>query len=230
MKMKKVVLILTVMLITSSLYSQPKFEFVGAKGKDWGKVLQNSGPLHTTIKIKNTGNKTLEIFAVKPGCGCTNAPIDKNLLDPGEIATVAVTLNIDKDNGPITKGIEFTSNDPKNDRIGYDLKANIKVPFELFPTFMNLGNIAPNTEMSGKIVLSNHTPKDLKITKVKTSNPNLRTNFKAGQILKAGSHNSVEGIINTGEEGMINAKIILMTNSKAYPMIEIPVRGMVGKP
>lgn len=229
MKMKKVVLFLTALLITSSLYSQPKFEFVGAKGKDWGKVLQNAGPLHTTIKIKNTGNKQLEIFGVKPGCGCTNAPIDKSLLAPGEIATVAVTLKIDKDSGPITKGIEFTSNDPVNDRIGYDLKANIKVPIELFPKFINMGNITPNKEISGKIVLSNHTPKDIKITQVKTSNPKLKTSFKAGQVLKSGSHNPVEGIIKSGDEGMIDAKIILMTNSKAYPMIEIPVRGMVGK-
>lgn len=229
MKMKKVVLFLTAMLITSSLYSQPKFEFVGSKGKDWGKVLQNSGPLHTTIKIKNTGNKTLEIFAVKPGCGCTNAPIDKNLIDPGEIATVKVTLKIDKDSGPVTKGIEFTSNDPKNDRIGYDLKANIKVPLELFPTFMNMGNITPNKEISGRVVLSNHTKRDIKITQVKTSHPKLKTTFKVGQVLKAGSHNPVEGIINSGDEGMIDARIILMTNSKAYPIIEIPVRGMVGK-
>lgn len=229
MKMRKVLLFLTAMLITSSVYSQPKFEFVGSSEKDWGKVMRTEGPLVTQIRIKNTGNKLLEIYGVKPGCGCTTAPIDKKLLDPGETAKVEVTLKIDKDSGPIVKGIEFTTNDPENDRVNYDLKANVKIPIELFPKFVNLGTIIKNEEMSARIVLSNHTSKDIKITSVKLSNSSIKTNMKKGQILKAGSHNSVQGIVKTGVEGVFDGKIILMTNSKQNPLIEIPVRGMVGE-
>lgn len=228
--MRKVIPFIIALCITSVAFSQPKFEFVGSSVKDWGKVMQHDGPLKTTIKIKNTGDKLLEIYGVKPGCGCTTAPIDKKLLNPGDIATVKVELKIDKDNGPITKGIEFTTNDPKNDRIDFLLKANIKVPIELFPKFMNLGAVTLNQQMTAKIVVSNHTNKDITVTNVTTSNPKLKTNIKKGYVFKAGSHNSVEGIINTGEEGVIEAKILIRTNSKQNPLIEIPVRGVAGSP
>jgi len=228
--MRKVLLFLTVLIVASTAYSQPKFEFIGSSEKDWGKVMQNAGPLSTKIKIKNTGNKLLEIYGVKPGCGCTTAPIDKNLIDPGEVATVDVTLQIEKDNGPIVKGIEFTTNDPVNDRISYELKANVKIPIELFPKFINMGAIFVNKEMSGRLVLSNHTNKNIKITSVKLTDSHLKTNMKKGQVLKAGSHNAVEAIVKTSVKDVFDAKIILMTNSKENPIIEIPVRGMVGQP
>ncbi|PKL80371.1 MAG: hypothetical protein CVV25_04370 [Ignavibacteriae bacterium HGW-Ignavibacteriae-4] len=226
--MRKVIPIIIALCITSVAFSQPKFEFVGDPVKDWGKVMQNEGPLKTTIKIKNTGDKLLEIFAVKPGCGCTTAPIDKKLLDPGDIATVKVDLKIEKDNGPITKGIEFTTNDPKNDRIDFLLKANVKIPIELFPKFMNMGTVDLNTEMTARIVLSNHTNKDITVTNVSITDQNLKTNIKKGFVFKAGTHNSVEGILKTGTEGVYDTKIVLTTNSKKHPLIEIPVRGMVG--
>ena len=229
MKMRKVLPILTFMLIASTLISQPKLEFVGGNYKDWGKVMQNEGPLTTKIKIKNKGNKLLEIYGVKPGCGCTTAPIDKKLIDPGEVATVDVTLKIEKDSGPIVKGIEFTTNDPKNDKVSYELKANVKVPIELFPKFLNLGAININSETSGRIVLSNHTPETIKVTNVKTTMPELKTNIEKGYVIKSGSHNSVQAIIKSGKEGVLDEKIILTTNSKKHPVIEIPVRGVIGQ-
>lgn len=228
--MRKVIPIIIALCITSVAFSQPKFEFVGSSEKDWGKVMQKEGPLKTTIKIKNTGNKLLEIYGVKPGCGCTTAPIDKKLLGPGDVATVKVVLKIEKDNGPITKGIEFTTNDPENDRIDYLLKANVKIPIELFPKFMNMGAVNLNTEMTARIVISNHTEKDITVTNVSVTDSRIKTNFKKGFVLKAGSHNSVEGILKSGEEGVVDAKIVLITNSKKYPLVEIPVRGVVGKP
>ena len=228
--MRKVIPIIIALCITSVAFSQPKFEFVGGAVKDWGKVMQQEGPLKTTIKIKNAGNKLLEIYGVKPGCGCTTAPIDKKLLSPGDVATVTVELKIEKDNGPITKGIEFTSNDPKNDKVDYLLKANVKIPLELFPKFMNMGAVTPNNEMTARIVLSNHTDKDITIVGITTTDSKLKTNIKKGFVLKAGSHNSVEGILKTGKEGVYDAKIVMRTNSKKHPLIEVPVRGMVGAP
>ncbi len=228
--MRKVIPIIIALCITSVAFSQPKFEFVGNAVKDWGKVMQDQGPLKTTIKIKNTGNKLLEIYGVKPGCGCTTAPIDKKLLNPGDVATVKVDLKIEKDSGPITKGIEFTTNDPKNDRIDYLLKANVKIPIELFPKFMNLGAVNLNTEMTARIVLSNHTNKNITVLGATTSDTKLKTNIKKGFVFKAGSHNSVEGVLMTGVEGVYDAKILLRTDSKKHPLIEIPVRGVVGKP
>lgn len=229
MNMRKVILIFAAMLITYNLSAQPKFEFVGANQKDWGKVLQDNGPLKTKIQIKNTGNKLLEIYGVKPGCGCTTAPIDKKLIDPGDIATVSVELKITKDNGPITKGIEFTTNDPKNDRIDYLLKANVKVPIEVFPEFMNLGAIQLNQEMSGKVVLSNHTGDAITIKDIKITRNDITTDIKKGTVLQPSSYTSVGATIKSNVEGMVDGQIILITDNKKYPEVVIKLRGIVGQ-
>ncbi|MFN3195167.1 MAG: DUF1573 domain-containing protein [Chlorobiota bacterium] len=221
--------ILLSILFTVSAYAQPKFEFIGGGVKDWGKVMKQEGPLHTTIKIKNTGSKLLEIYGVKPGCGCTTAPIDKRLLDPGEVATVDVTLKIEKDNGPIAKGIEFTTNDPVNDRISYMLKANVKVPIELFPKFLNMGAVEVNEATNRKVVISNHTSSSIKIIDIIEPGGDIKINFKKGTVLKPGSHTPIEAIIKTSKKGMFDKKVILRTNSKENPEIVIPIRGIVGK-
>lgn len=227
--MRKYILIFATLLITYSLSAQPKFEFAGTSQKDWGKVLQDSGPLKTKIKIKNTGNKTLEIYGIKPGCGCTTAPIDKKLIDPGDFATVSVELKIIKDSGPITKGIEFTTNDPKNDRVNYYLKANVKVPLEVFPEFMNMGAILLNESKSGRVVLTNHTNKKITIKAVKVSNKDITTDIKAGKVLEPNSYNPVGATIKSNTEGLINGEITFLTDSKKYPEVTIKVRGIVGK-
>lgn len=226
--MRKVIPIIIALFITSVAFGQPKFEFVGKSEKDWGKVMQNEGPLKTTIKIKNAGNKLLEIYGVKPGCGCTTAPIDKKLIEPGDIATVKVELKIEKDNEPIVKGIEFTTNDPKNDKIDYLLKANVKKAIDLFPKFMNMGAINPNQTMTARIVVSNHTDKDIKVLNITTTDSNLKTNINKGFIFKSDSHNSVEGVLKTDKEGVYESKIMIRTDSKENPLIEIDVRGVVG--
>jgi len=226
--MKFTTLILSIVL-TFSAYAQPKFEFVGSSEKNWGKVMKSQGPLHTTIKIKNSGDKLLEIYGVKPGCGCTTAPIDKRLLDPGDIATVDVTLKIEKDNGPIAKGIEFTTSDPVNDRISYMLRANVKEPIELFPTFLNMGAVEVNTPTNRKVVISNHTNESMKVVEIVEPGGDITINFKKGTVLKPDSHTPIEAIINTNKKGMFDEKVILKTNSKNHPTIEIPIRGIVGK-
>jgi hypothetical protein len=225
----KITTLLLSILLTISAYAQPKFEFIGDGVKDWGKVMKEQGPLHTTIKIKNTGDKLLEIYGVKPGCGCTTAPIDKRLLDPGEIATVDVTLKIEKDNGPITKGIEFTTSDPVNDRISYMLKANVKVPIELFPKFLNMGAVEVNEATNRKVVISNHTSKSIKVIDIIEPGGDITIRFKKGTVLKPGSHTPIEAIIKTNKKGMFDKKVILQTNSMEIPEIVIPIRGIVGK-
>lgn len=226
--MKFTTLILSIVL-TISAYAQPKFEFVGSSEKNWGKVMKSQGPLHTTIKIKNSGDKLLEIYGVKPGCGCTTAPIDKRLLDPGDVATVDVTLKIDKDNGPITKGIEFTTSDPVNDRISYMLKANVKVPIDLFPSFFNMGAVEINKPSNRKVVISNHTQESIKVVDLIEPGGDITINFKKGTVLKPGSHTAIEAEITTSTKGTFDEKVILKTNSKNHPTIEIPIRGIVGK-
>ena len=74
--------------------AQGTLEIIGGDTYDWGTVAP--GKLTTTVEVKNTGAQDLKITEVRPGCGCTAAPIDKNLLNPNEIGMKLVLLSMVK--------------------------------------------------------------------------------------------------------------------------------------
>ena len=91
-----------------------------------------------------------------------------------------------------------------------------------------MGAINPNQTMTARIVVSNHTDKDIKVLNITTTDSNLKTNINKGFIFKSDSHNSVEGVLKTDKEGVYESKIMIRTDSKENPLIEIDVRGVVG--
>lgn len=64
--------------------------------------------------LRNTGNDSLRIFKVKPGCGCTNAPLSKDVIGPGDSASVKIVFDSKNMTGKMVKEVEVFSNDPAN--------------------------------------------------------------------------------------------------------------------
>lgn len=62
--------------------------------------------------IRNTGNDTLRIVSVKPGCGCTTAPLSKDEIAPGDSAQLKVVFDSKNMIGKMVKDIDIFSNDP----------------------------------------------------------------------------------------------------------------------
>lgn len=68
----------TMFVFAASLaFAQPKISIQGGDTQDWGKVKPKDSPLKASIKITNEGSEELKISDVRPGCGCTTAPLDK---------------------------------------------------------------------------------------------------------------------------------------------------------
>ncbi len=101
--MKRTLALVVFLFVPFLLFAQPKIEIVGGDTYDWGTVKRTDDPLRAKIKIKNVGTEVLKITEVKPGCGCTTAPLDKNELKPGEEASLDVTLRITGYQGNVTK-------------------------------------------------------------------------------------------------------------------------------
>ena len=191
----------------------PKIEFVGGNTYDWGKVKRNEGPLKAKIQVKNVGNDDLKIHSVKPGCGCTTAPISKELLKPGEIATIDVTLNISKQSGKVNKGIAITSNDPTNDKVNYMLKAEVEVPMTVFPKTLNFGNFDEGKETIAKIVLSNNTDKKIKVLGLNGLG-DIKLNIKEGSVLNPKENFAIEAKYTAKQSGVLNQKITIINDSE----------------
>jgi hypothetical protein len=91
---------------------------------DYGNVPQNSALTHD-YWIRNMGNDTLKIIDVRPGCGCTTAPIQKKTLAPGDSTIVALVFNTKTSSGRVSKNARITSNDTSQASLTIDFAANI---------------------------------------------------------------------------------------------------------
>ncbi len=215
-------------VFTLAAFAQPKLEIVGGDTYNWGNVTPKDSPLKADVKLKNAGTDTLHITRVKPTCGCTTAPLDKDRLAPEETATLNVSLRISNRSGGVHKSIRISSNDPKNEMAVLHLKADVKVEVEIGPTpyfvFRNM-EVGKQSEASVKII--NNSQMTLKV-KVKEILPqNFSVNLPAEFALKPGESIEASGKVTPDKEGYFSAKVTLQTNHPDYEEISIPGYGNV---
>ena len=138
---------------------------------NWGKVVPEAPPGETAkltkeITLKNVGNKMLRISEVRPSCGCTSAPLDKDSLKPGESTTMRITLNLPLSNGSISKYITIRSNDQADPVKTLTLMANVQRPLQMSSAFIPFNQAKIGKPAVGAVTLSSFTKKkvDVKVT------------------------------------------------------------------
>lgn len=107
--MKKILLLITLTLITTISYSQSgaKIE-LKADTVDYGTTNKNDDDGKRTFEFKNTGDAPLIIKNVKSTCGCTVPSWPKEPIAPGKTGVIEVKYNMSP--GPIRKTITVQSN------------------------------------------------------------------------------------------------------------------------
>jgi len=214
--------------IVSCGYSQPKLEVIGGNNYDWGTTYPKDSPLKVKIKIKNSGNDILKIYEVKPGCGCTTAPLDKNELKPGEEATLDISLNISSYTGSITKSIRITSNDPTNKDSYIYLKTNVFRPIIVQPN-QNITNsdMLLNKEATYTFQLKNQGDKAITINDITHSPDNLVLNIEKGQTIAPNQVLSCTARFIPQKAGNFSGYIRLSTNDPNSDNVYINLYGIV---
>jgi hypothetical protein len=216
-------------VFTVSASAQGKIEVVGGDTFDWGKVAQ--GELKTKIEIKNAGDSVLKIDRVQPGCGCTAAPIDKNVLAPGEIGTIDVKLDARNRSGALHKIITVFSDDPKTPAKVINLKAEIKQVLEIRPTEWFLlpegAKIGAESVSSIRIVNTGDAPFTVFPPEFATGNFKVRFNMKEKQELQPGQEVELTAYVTPTAAGALNGTIRVKTSTKEFPMKELTVYGNV---
>jgi hypothetical protein len=91
---------------------------------DYGNVPQNAILTHG-YWLKNTGDDTLRIFEVKPGCGCTSGTIQKKALAPDDSTVVELIFGTKTSKGRVSKNAKITCNDTSRASLTIDFAANI---------------------------------------------------------------------------------------------------------
>jgi len=207
-------LILLFVAISTSMIAQPIMEFDCGKEYDWGNVKPKDSPLKAKVKIMNKGNEVLKITNVKPSCGCTTAPIDKDEIKPGEFATLDITFNIKDNPGIQRKSITISTNIPDNEKEILSIKCNVKTGYEIMPSRFNFFNSELNKESIAKVVFTNTSAENVKITNIESKPEKfIVTGIKVGQEIKSGESIAIEG------------KFTPLTPENFYPDLAITFEG-----
>ncbi|WP_462253271.1 DUF1573 domain-containing protein [Ferruginibacter sp.] len=93
--MKRIILSLSALVITATLFAQKKVADVAkfaSETIDLGKVKQ-SVPATATFTVTNISNEPLIIEQATPGCGCTIGDYTKEPIAPGKTGTITATFN-----------------------------------------------------------------------------------------------------------------------------------------
>jgi len=119
--------------------------------------------LKAQFKLTNTGNETLKISSVRPGCGCTVVSYD-SVIAPGKSGFIRPEVNLKGfRSGPMSRGVTVTSNAASNPTLHLIIEATVVTPPEAIAVSENYLDF----ESAAKLTLVLISPKkDLKVNDV----------------------------------------------------------------
>jgi uncharacterized membrane protein len=219
-----------IFVMAGAVYAQGKVEVVGGDTYDWGAVAP--AKLKTTIEVKNVGDDTLKITNVRPSCGCTTAPIDKNMLMPGESGKISVEIDMTSRTGPTTKTITVSSSDPKNPTQIIYLKADVKRAMTFNPAeyfLVNNGILGQEAVTAVRIVNTGEEAFSVFPPEFVQGNVRVRFDMTAKKEVKPGEELELKAYVTPLEAGSANGIIRITTSSSApeYKSKELPIYGSI---
>ncbi len=139
---------------------------------DFGYAPYNTKISHS-FWLYSTGDETVEIKKVITGCGCTKAPLSKNIIPPGDSAKLEIIFNTNKYKNKVVKSPKIISNaaEQKVSIITNVLKEpNHTIPILLEPSVIDLS--LPKYTNSEEIVFTIKNVTDDKLKTTLVSYPN----------------------------------------------------------
>jgi hypothetical protein len=168
----------------------------------------------------NTGDQSLEISDVHPGCGCTTAGAWDKKVEPGQTGIIPVQFNSGGYSGNVVKAITVTCNDPTKKSVVLQLKGTIWKAFDLTPMYaiFNLMPEAQNTQTQAiRITSKNDQP--VTVSDPTCSNPAFKTELKT---LQEGKEFELRVSVSPPPgSGNFSGSITMKTSSPKMPVITL---------
>lgn len=150
-----IILIATFMLCCTALAQETKSTnakvFIEETNFDFGYIPGGETVSHSYY-LHSRGTDSLKILKVQPGCGCTKAPLKKDVVAVGDSANVELVFTSTRgSNGKVSKSATVTCND--NDRSNFQLTFKGKTynyPDSLQPLILSDATIKMDTKSKSK--------------------------------------------------------------------------------
>jgi len=156
--------LLSLLLIAGAVFAQPKLT-VPIDNFNFGYTPQNA-KVSCGFWLYSTGRDTLKITNVKTGCGCTKAPLEKDILPPGDSTRLEIifstkryqhevskTTRLMTNSGEVTNKVTITSN--------ILLRPDSTYPVTISPYKLNISQLGEKKRDEIKFTLENISPVEL---------------------------------------------------------------------
>ncbi|MFH1051136.1 MAG: DUF1573 domain-containing protein [bacterium] len=217
--------ILFSIVLTLRLTAQPKIEFEGGNTYNWGKVKPKDSPLKAKVKLWNKGTDTLIIKEVKPGCGCTTAPLDKSIIPPKKYATLDITLKIDGSSGLVNKDIKIYSNAPNSVEYYYINADVFREITTVDESYFNYGSISQGQDVTKEVRIKNNSNKPIKIRKIEDKPDYCKLNIKEGSVIPPNGILTIKATVNVHAPGYFAYCLKITTSVSKIPDLYISAWG-----
>jgi uncharacterized protein DUF1573 len=192
---------------------------------NFGKIKTSDNLRHDFV-VTNTGSAVLEISSVRPACGCTMAGTWDRQIEPGKTGRIPIQLNPANLNGPVTKTIAVTCNDPTQTNHTLHIAATVWKPIDVQPPTAYFTPVEGEVTNELKIVrIVSNLDEPLIVDPPQFANGAVSAELKT---LQPGKEFELHVRYSGAHSNAIpNSFITMKTSSTNLPEISVPVRASV---
>lgn len=181
------------------------------------KSVQEGEVVKAAFNLKNQGSSALLIKKIFPACGCTVAEMTSKEIAPGKTGTLKVNFDTSGFHGQKIKTVRLFTNDPKRSTVVLSIQGKVKRDIEIEPSRLYFG---ATVKGSNKTVSANiTTSKGVSILGIIPRSDDINVvekNIPGGIRITAKLSDDVP-------VGILRNRIVVKTNSKHNPVLNIPV-------
>jgi hypothetical protein len=202
---------------SSTNVSGPKIRFATTLW-DFGRE-KAAGPVKYTYVFTNCGDRVLEVKNVQPSCGCIPTGEWSKQVEPNKTGTIPIQLNSAKFNGPVSKTLKVTCNDPTTPEVTLRIKGTVWVPVEVKPLFAFL-SVAADSQSASKLVrIINNEEEPLTLFAPESDNRAFAAEVETNQ--PGREFRLVIKTVPPLLPGPVQGKIVVKTSSTNTPVLEV---------
>ncbi len=197
---------------------------------DFGYIPKGATVTHRFV-LTNVGDKPMKIVKVKPACGCTNAPLTKDLLQPGESTDLEVAFNSRGYTGKATKSVNINTDDSLNPVtiLKFSTDVGSAVPTLIFdPQEVNFDSVMLGKKASKKLKITNNDIQPISLKVVEAPPGLVDAKLKKDKLDIGDADELVVNLVNKNKtEGYFNKTLTLEVNGHVDYRVSLPVTGVV---
>ena len=216
-------LVVTLVLLGGTAIAGPKL-VCDEPSYNFGEREGGESVEHTFV-IKNVGDAPADMKKLRPSCGCAvlSAPQDK--LAPGAESPITLRVTLGTHVGPFHKSLAIASGDGSQDGLTLTLEGAVTSTLCVLPEQLELGSVDAGKQVTRSVIVAFAQEEPVKITRTMSDVDTMVSEVKT--LKEGGLYRVTVRVKAPNTSPRIEARVLLYTDSKKYPMVVIPVTGSV---